>query len=73
MNKPMHELQKMGCGLLLGDSQLHRDMLVDIETRKYTKSIYITNCLRLAAALKLLGGEVIEENSIKGIEVHTRT
>jgi hypothetical protein len=68
MNKPIHELQKMGVGLLLGKESI----LTEIGTEKlYTKKVetYITNDPRMIAALKLLGFEVLEKKTLLGIEM----
>ncbi len=60
--KSMHELQKKGVGLLIGnDSKLTNEL-------KSKLDIYITNDPRMIIALKLCGYEVIESKTLKGIE-----
>lgn len=60
----MKDLQRMGCGLLIGDTQLKRE-----EIYKKEVEFFVTNDPRIIAALKLLGGEVLETKRINGIEV----
>lgn len=64
-NKTMYELQRMGCGILLGESLINKDNRDDVINNL---EIIMTNDYRMITALKLCGGEVIEKKTIKGIE-----
>lgn len=60
----LHDIQKLGVGLLIGDSKLKRE-----EIYKQEVEFTITNDPRIIAALKLMGGETLEKKKITGVEM----
>lgn len=64
-NKTMYELQRMGCGILIGDSQVNPKNREEVLTKL---ELILTSDKRMIAALKLCGGKVIEKKTIRGIE-----
>jgi hypothetical protein len=70
MNRGMYELQRMGVGLLLKDSDktIYSD-ITDKLRERWQRSVVITNDPRMIKALELCGYEVMDRSTVTGIEV----